>query len=88
MSEDKHAADLSCDKPFALFDDKEILKMMKSCAFDVEEVEQYLPPHVAYFAKKHHLELSRHSEAQSLYSSADSDPETGPPPCASVENMH
>jgi transcription factor Dp-1 len=87
VSEDKHAADLSCEKPFALYDDKEVLNLsLKSCLFDEAEVDNILPPHIAHFAKKYLLELSHHSGTQSVDNSAESDPELDSELAATVEN--
>ena len=73
MSEDKSAANLTCDKPFALFDDKEILRKMKVCAFDESDVDEMLEPHLATIAKKYKQEHSRHITAASVDHSAESD---------------
>jgi hypothetical protein len=72
MSEDKRAADLSCDKPFELYDDKEVLNMMDIFACDESEFD-ILPPNIVHYAKRHRQELVHRNATRGA---VDSDPDS------------
>ena len=44
-------ADISCEKPFQLYDDKELLNIMRFFACSESELEHLLPSHLIDFIK-------------------------------------